>query len=69
MASLFVIACLIVHIVLKLGIGLPMGQTAHADAVADLQLPGLRRIAEPVRSTRLQTFLTASAQLPPFPLS
>jgi len=33
-------------------------QTAHADAVAGLTLPGLRRTAEPVRSTRLQTFLT-----------
>jgi len=29
-------------------------QTAHADAVAGLPLPGLRRTAEPVRSTRLQ---------------
>jgi len=33
-------------------------QTAHADAVAGLALPGLRRAAELVRSTRLQTFLT-----------
>ena len=35
-------------------------QTAHADAVAGLpvSLPGLCRMAEPVWSTRLQTFLT-----------
>jgi len=34
-------------------------QTAHADAVAGLPVPlaGLRRTAEPVWSTRLQTFL------------
>ena len=31
-------------------------QTAHADAVAALPLPGLRRMAEPVGSTRLQIF-------------
>jgi len=31
-------------------------QTAHADAVAGLPLPGLRRMAEPVGSTRLQIF-------------
>jgi len=34
-------------------------QTAHADAVAGLSLPGLRRTAKPVWSTQLQTFLTA----------
>ena len=41
-------------------------QTAHADAVAGLvvPLPGLRRTAEPVWSTRLQTF--NSVQLSPF---
>jgi len=35
-------------------------QTAHADAVAGLLvlLPGLHRTTEPLRSTRLQTFLT-----------
>jgi len=33
-------------------------QTAHADAVAGLPLPGLHRTAEAVRSTRLQTFIT-----------
>jgi len=32
-------------------------QTAHADAVAGLPLPGLLRTAEPVWSTRLHTFL------------
>jgi len=43
-------------------------QTAHADAVAGLPvpLPGLRRTAEPVWSTRLQTFL---AVLNFYPLS
>jgi len=38
------------------------GQTAHADTVAGLPLCGLRRTAESVRSTLLETF---SAQLPP----
>ena len=35
-------------------------QTVHADAVAGLPVPlsGLRRMAELVWSTRLQTFLT-----------
>jgi len=33
-------------------------QTARADAVAGLPLPGLCRTAEPLWSTRLQTFLT-----------
>jgi len=31
-------------------------QIAHADSVAGLPLPGLRRTAEPVRLIRLQTF-------------
>ena len=50
--------------VLKLDIGSTNGrivlhrQTAHADTVAGLPLPGLRRTAETVWSTRLQTFLT-----------
>jgi len=39
-------------------------QTAHADAVAGLPLPGLSRTAEPVQSNRLHFLNTA--QLPPF---
>ena len=51
-------------IVLKLGIVPTNGkialqrQTAHADAVSGLPLPGLRRTTEPVQSARPQTFLT-----------
>jgi len=42
-------------------------QTVHADAVLGLPLPGLCRMAEPVRSTRLQTSLILNTtQLPPF---
>ena len=37
----------------------------HSSLMAGLPLAGLCRTAEPVRSTRLQTFLN-SAQLPPF---
>ena len=44
-------------------LGLPMGKLSyndkpHADAVAGLPVPALRRTADLVRSTRLQTFLT-----------
>ena len=39
---------------------LSYNDNVHADALAGppVPLPGLRRTAEPVRSTRLQTFLT-----------
>jgi len=43
---------------------LDIRQTAHADAVADLPLPGLRRTAEPAVDSTAD-FLN-SAQLSPF---
>jgi len=53
----------IAELLVKLGRAYQLEFTtaAHADAVAGLPLPGLRRTAEPVQSTRLQT-----PELPPF---